>query len=155
MNQQGIQLKECIDRLNAARRDVFGAIETKLLGNERIITEHNCVPRDMVPVDSCFIFGYNVVMGLKAKVELADVFSIYGYKGRAFQKLSLELITDKLFQSEFDELYKYYKNTFFSKFTVIEPYLYMVFQTGKTSFDIKAFKWLIKHGKLTYIDSNS
>ena len=155
LNQQGIQLKECIDRLNAARRDVFGAIETKLLGNERIITEHNCVPRDMVPVDSCFIFGYNVVMGLKAKVELADVFSIYGYMGRAVQKLSLELITDKLFQSEFDELYKYYKNTFFSKFTVIEPYLYMVFQTGKTSFDIKAFKWLIKDGKLTYIDSRS
>lgn len=95
------------------RKEVFGSIETKLLGSERIITENNCIPRDMAPVDDCFIFGYNVHMGLKSKVELSDVFSIYQYKEHTFQKQPLNLINDEQFLKDFDELYKYYKKTFF------------------------------------------
>ena len=50
---------------------------------------------------------------------------------------------------------KYYKNTFFAKFTIVEPYLYMIFQTSKNATDIKAFKWLVEDNKLTYIDCRS
>lgn len=155
LNKHGEDFKTRIEKLNTARKEVFGSIDTKLLGNERIITEHNCIPRDMVPVDTSFIFGYNVHIGLKSKVELEDVFSIYEYKDHAFKQLPLTLIQDKQFQDDFCELYKYYKNTFFAKFTVIEPYLYMIFQTGKSATDIKAFKWLMEEGRLTYADSRS
>lgn len=151
----GNDLIERLDKLNNDRKNVFGSIETTLIGSERIITDNNCVPRDMAPVGTSFIFGYNVHMGLKSKVELEDVFSVYEYKERTFQKISLQLIENAQFKNDFGELYKYYKNTFFAKFTVMAPYLYMIFQTGKNASDIKAFKWLIEDGKLTYVDNRS
>lgn len=153
--KHGNDLKERVEKLNAVRKEVFGSIETKLLGSERIITDHNCIPRDMAPVDDYFIFGYNVHIGLKSRVELSDVFAIYNYCDRTFQKQSLDLIHDEQFIKDFDELYKYYKNTFFAKFTITEPYLYMIFQTGKHATDIKVFKWLIEGNKLTYVDCRS
>ncbi|TYQ15588.1 UNVERIFIED_CONTAM: Holliday junction resolvasome, helicase subunit [Acetivibrio alkalicellulosi] len=153
--KHGNELKERLDRLNDKRKEVFGAIETTILGSERIITENNCVPRDMAPIGNWFIFGYNVHMGLKSKVEIEDVFSIYEYKDRSFHKLNLSLIEDKQFINDFNELYKYYKNTFFAKFTIQGPYLYMIFQTGKSSIDTKVFKWLIKDNKLAYVDNRS
>jgi hypothetical protein len=153
--KHGNDLKERVHKLNTVRKEVFGSIEMGLLGSERIITDHNCIPRDMAPVDDCFIFGYNVHIGLKSKVELSDVFSIYEYKDRTFTKQSLNLINDEQFLKDFDELYKYYKNTFFAKFTITEPYFYMIFQTGKSATDIKVFKWLIEGSKLVYVDCRS
>ncbi len=153
--KQGTELKERVEKLNEERKNVFGSIETKILGSERVITEHNCIPRDMAPVEEYFIFGYNVHIGLKSKVELSDVFSIYKYENRSFIKQSLQLINDKDFINDFDELYKYYKNTFFAKFTITEPYFYMIFQTGRDPEDIKVFKWAIEGNKLIYVDSRS
>lgn len=153
--KHGNDLKERLEKLNDARKKVFGAIDTTIIGSDRLITDNNCVPRDMVPVGNSFIFGYNVYMGLKAKIELEDVFSMYDYKDHAFQRITLEPIKDKQFQSDFNELYTYYKNTFFAKFTLIEPHLYMIFQTSKSAQDIKAFKWLIQDDKITYIDNRS
>ncbi|MHB8129945.1 MAG: DNA repair ATPase, partial [Mobilitalea sp.] len=155
LSDQGEELKKRVDSLNASRNEVFGSIETKLLGSERIITENNCIPRDMAPVYDSFLFGYNVNIGLKSKVELSDVFSIYRYKDHTFQKEMLGLINDDQFLKDFDDLYRYYKNTFFAKFTIIDPYLYMIFQTGKNATDIKAFKWQLKGDKLIYVDCRS
>jgi len=153
--KHGNELNERLEKLNAARKKVFGSIDSTIIGSERLITNNNCVPRDMVPVGNYFIFGYNVYMGLKSKVELEDVFSMYEYKDHTFQSVSLDCLKDKQFMADFDELYKYYKNTFFAKFTLIEPHLYMIFQTGKSAYDIKAFKWLIEGDKITYIDNRS
>lgn len=152
---QGEDLKQRVDSLNTAKNEVFGSIETKLLASERIITDHNCIPSDMAPIDDLFIFGYNVNIGLKSKVELSDVFSIYRFVDHGFQKESLGLINNDQFIKDFNDLYRYYKNTFFAKFTIKEPYLYMIFQTSNNATDIKAFKWLIKGDKLTYVDCRS
>ncbi|MBH1940768.1 DNA repair ATPase [Mobilitalea sibirica] len=155
LTKQGDDLKDRVDKLNLSRKEVFGSIETKLLSSERIITENNCIPRDMAPINDTFLFGYNVNVGLKSKVELSDVFSIYKYSEHTFHKETLNIIQDEQFIKDFEDLYKYYKNTFFAKFTIIEPYLYMIFQTGKSATDIKAFKWLIKGDKLIYVDCRS
>lgn len=152
---QGEELKERVNKLNKVRKEAFGSIETNLLQSERIITENNCIPRDMAPIKDSFIFGYNVLIGLKSKVELSDVFSIYKYSEKKFIKQSFDLINDQEFIKDFDELYKYYKNTFFAKFTIIDPYFYMIFQTGKSPTDIKVFKWAIEDSKLIYVDSRS
>lgn len=124
------------------------------MSSERIITDNNCVPRDMAPVDNHFIFGYNVHMGLKSKVELHDVFSVYRYDEDGFSKTSLDLIGDDRFKKDFEDLYLYYKHTFFAKFTISGPYFYMVFQVGQAT-DIKVFKWQIDGQQLVYIDDRS
>ncbi|SVD76477.1 uncharacterized protein METZ01_LOCUS429331, partial [marine metagenome] len=46
--KQGQVLRERMDRLDAHRREVFGSIELGILKADRVSTEHNCVPRDMI-----------------------------------------------------------------------------------------------------------
>jgi hypothetical protein len=155
LKSQGDDLIAKAEKLNSVRKEVFGSIESKLLSSERVLTENNCVPRDMAPVDSCFIFGYNVHIGLKQKVDLGDVFSIYRYSEKGFEKEGLDLIDDTQFKKDFDDLYRYYKGTFFAKFTILGPYFYMVFQTSTNIMDIKVFKWQIDGAKLIYVDARS
>ncbi len=151
----GKDLHERMEKLNGARKEVFGSIDAKLLGTERITTDNNCIPRDMVPINSHFIFGYNVHIGLKTTTALADVFAIYRYENHQFQSEPLDMIRDEQFEIDFDNLYKYYKQSRFVKFSVLGPHLFMVFQVGKRTADIKVFKWLIDDGKLRYIDNRS
>jgi hypothetical protein len=142
-------------KLNAARKEVFGSIDTKLLATERITTEHNCVPRDMIAVGDHFIFGYNVHMGLKTETSVTDVFNVFEFSGHVFTSKGLELINDERFFADFKELYKYYKNTVFERFAVIGPYLFMVFRVGKTAADVKTFKWTIREKSLQYENNRS
>jgi hypothetical protein len=155
LQKSGAELKSRIEKLNTERKTVFGAIDTKLIGTGRINTEHNCVPWDMVPVGDKFLFGFNVVLGLKTEVELSDVFGAYAYANHEFQPLPLDLIANAQFAEEFRNLYKYYKNTQFVKFAQIGTHLFMVFRVGKSVNDIKTFKWLLQADTLTYIDNRS
>ncbi len=149
-------LSERLEILNAKRRDVFGAIEFTLLGTERITTPNNCVPRDMVPLGgNRFLFGYNVRMGLKTETKLEDVFSIYSYRGRMFHEEPLDPLKSGDFESDFKELYKYYRESTFSAFRVIGPFLYMAFQVGKSLSDLKVFKWAIDERGIQYLDNRS
>ena len=70
----GKELRARLDRLNEARRQVFGAIDTKLLGATRVTTANNCVPRDIVSIGDKMLFGYNVHIGLRSEVSPQDVF---------------------------------------------------------------------------------
>ncbi|MCK4998429.1 MAG: DNA repair ATPase [Anaerohalosphaera sp.] len=149
------QLQQRLNQLNSSRKEVFGSIETKLTASERITTDNNCVPRDMVPVGDSFIFGYNVFIGLRVETTIADVFSVYKYIDGKFAKCPLDIIDDQRFRDDFQKLYKYYRHTTFAKFAVLGPHLFMVFQVGNDIKDIKTFKWLIKNDKLTYLDNRS
>ncbi|WP_192820232.1 DNA repair ATPase [Rufibacter sp. LB8] len=155
LSKSGNELRGLLDQLNQERKEVFGAIETKLLATERVTTEHNCVPYDMVPVGDLLLFGYNVHLGLKTEVELSDVFSVYRYEGHQFHHQPLDLIQNATFSDEFQKLYKYYKNTQFVKFAVQGVHLFMVFRIGKGVNDIKTFKWALQAGTLTYLDNRS
>ncbi|MCC3155509.1 DNA repair ATPase [Hymenobacter sp. BT770] len=155
LQKSGVDLRTRLEKLNTDRKTVFGAIDTQLIGTGRISTEHNCVPWDMVPVGRHFLFGYNVVIGLKTEVELSDVFGAYAYDNHEFHARPLELIANAQFAEEFRNLYKYYKNTQFVKFAVLGSHLFMVFRVGKSANDIKTFKWLLQGDALTYIDNRS
>ena len=155
LNQHSTELRTRLDQLNEKRRDVFGAIETRLLSTERVTTENNCVARDMVALGERFIFGYNVHIGLRSETKLTDVFAVQSFRDNAFHVEPPELIDDAAFLSDFQQIYKYYKNTQFSRFFVRGPHLYMVFQVGKATTDIKAFKWQIVGDTLKYIDARS
>jgi len=155
LKSHGSELQERLNKLNSSRKDIFGSIEMSIVGNERILTPNSCVARDLVQIGTKSLFGFNVHMGLKSKVELADVFTIFEYENRTFTESSLDLIGNDTFKKDFEDLYKYYKNTSFARFTEIGPYLYMIFRTGKDVADIKAFKWLVDEGTLTYVDNRS
>ena len=64
-------------------------------------------------------------MGLKATTKLEDVFSVYKVgDDESFQTDSLEMLDDPNFQHDFDQLYKYYKETRFSMFQLVGPHLF-------------------------------
>lgn len=148
-------LRDRLGQLNQARKEVFGAVETTLLGSTRITTDNNCTPRDMIALGDYFLFGYNVQIGLRSQTELKDVFAVYQYSNEGFQAVGLELLDNEQFARDFQSLYKYYKKTVFSKFAVIGPHLFMKFRVGKARNDFKTFKWLIEGDKLTYVDNRS
>ena len=155
MEKQGAILRERIEQLNGARKDIFGAIDPALIATERISTEHNCVSRDMVSIGSNrFLFGYNIQFGLKQTTEAADVFSIYDYdpEKHTFTKVNAAEAFGEKFAEEFHYIYKYYKQTSFVKFLMQGPNLYMGMRIGKGIDDIKTFKWLINgDGSLEYL----
>ncbi|TSE09730.1 DNA repair ATPase [Aquimarina algiphila] len=155
LQKQKGELQNRLTQLNEARKEVFGNVETKLIANNRINTEHNCIARDIVTIGEYCLFGYNVHFGLRTEITLADVFSIYTYTNDHFTIKPLDLINDSIFIDDFTNLYKYYRNTIFSKFAIVGNYLHMVFQLSESVSDIKTFKWLINEGKLTYIDNRS
>src|SRR5262245_61643698 len=152
LQSHGSELRERLAKLNTARQEVFGAIPTALVATERITTENNCTPRDMRHLGgSKFLFGYNVQLGLRSEIQLADVFALYEYKDRAFRALPLAGIADPQFETDFKSLDRYYKGTAFTKLTRPEPHLFMEFRVGKSVTDIKTFKWLCDHGSMRYL----
>lgn len=152
LNAQGTELRGRLDKLNASRQDVFGAIPTALVATERLTTENNCTPRDMRHVGGGrFVFGYNVQLGLRSETQVADVFSLYQYKDRAFHAVPLAELADGQFESDFKSLYRYYKGTALSKLSVRGPHLFMEFRVGKTAADVKTFKWLCGANTLSYL----
>ncbi|MHC4636562.1 MAG: DNA repair ATPase [Planctomycetota bacterium] len=149
------ELLKRLQKLNVARRDVFGTVEHKLLSSERISTQNNCVARDMVSIGDKFIFGYNVFIGLRTETTLKDVFAVYQWKDRTFTECPLDLINNERFEEDFKNLYKFYRHTRFTKFAVIGNHIYMVFRIGKSVTDIKTFKWLIRGDTIEYLDNRS
>ncbi|QDT44585.1 ATPase involved in DNA repair [Gimesia alba] len=155
LQSHGKELKARLGKLNELRKEVFGSIETQLLGSDRITTEHNCIPRDMLAVGNRFLFGYNVHFGLKSETHLSDVFSVYEFKEGTYHALPLDLIQNVEFEKDFKDIYRYYKNATFAKFFVKGPFLYMLFKVGDGPKDFKSFKWAIQGSELVYVDNRS
>lgn len=155
LQKQKVDLQDRLQKLNEERKNVFGSLETKLIANDRINTENNCIARDIVSLNNYCLFGYNVHFGLRTDIQLSDVFSAYEFKDNRFVPQALTMLENDTFLLDFSNLYKYYRNTIFSKFAIIGNYLYMVFQLSGSTTDIKTFKWLINNDSLKYIDNRS
>ncbi len=155
LQTQKDDLSKRMNSLNEARKDVFSTTEFSLVANQRITTENSCESRGIIAFGNLCIFGYNVHFGLRSEIQLSDVFSIYKFEDNQFIPQPLDLIDDPAFMTDYKNLYKYYRDSTFSKFRRTENYLYMIFQTSKNVGDQKAFKWLIKGGKLIYQDDRS
>ena len=144
-----------LNTLNKKRQDVFGNVPFKLISNDRINTDNNCIARDIVAFGDTCLFGYNVHFGLRNKINVADVFSCYEFRDGHFHPSELKLINDATFELDFQNLYKYYRNTIFAKFARIGNYLHMIFQVSEDITDVKSFKWLVNDASLRYIDNRS
>jgi hypothetical protein len=145
LQKQADDLRQRLDSLNVDRKEVFGAIETALISNDRINTPNYCITRDIISIGEHCIFGYNVHIGLRSGITLKDVFAVYDFKNNRFQKVSLGILENakrgEKFGTDFQNLYRYYKDAFFAKFVRQGSFLYMVFQlTEGIASDYKAFK---------------
>ncbi|MGC6466636.1 MAG: DNA repair ATPase [Akkermansiaceae bacterium] len=156
LEKGGSDLQGRLTDLNAQRQEVFGTVETELVSTERVSTEHNCVPRDIIAIGyNRFIFGYNIQFGLKATTAIEDVFSVYDYdpESHSFSQADPSVVfSDTAFVDDFKYLFKYYREAVFVKFMVIGPHLFMAMRIGKAITDLKTFKWLLKgDGTLEYV----
>ena len=155
-------LAERAEALNRRRTEAFGGLPLAVVGNERVRTEHNCVPRDIVSLGGRLLFGYNVFLGLKTETHVSDVFSLHQFvpAGEAFDLSQVPseaapgLFDHPQFQKEFVELYRYYKDARLLAARKVDGKLLAVFQVGQTLQDIKAFRWALSpKGEPTYIDN--
>ncbi len=163
LNDQARTLAEKAERLNAERLEVFGGTEMTVIGNERIRTENNCVPRDIRPAGKHLLFGYNVFLGLKTETHVEDVLSLHSFEerdggGYDFDSVPADaaenFLAEATFVKEFKELYKYYKDTRLLQLRRFEGKLLAVFQTGAALHDVKVFRWAVDpKGGVTYIDN--
>ncbi|MEV4217345.1 DNA repair ATPase [Nonomuraea sp. NPDC049725] len=147
-NRLGAQAKaltKAAESVNAQRLEVFGGAELRLLGTERIRTENNCVPRDIVSLGGVMLFGYNVFIGLKPETAVSDVFAVHRFTrdGDAFRfdQDKLETLDDEAFRKDFAELYRYYKETRLAQLRRVEGKLLAVFRTGPA--DIRVLRWTV------------
>lgn len=159
---QGRALAEKIEALNSRRHEVFGGTELEVVANERIRTEHNCVPRDIHAIQGNVLFGYNVFVGLKKETVVPDVFSLHQFAesdgsydlGALSRDFGDAFLADQAFEKDFQELYRYYDQTRLLRLRKVGGKLLAVFQTGATTDEVRVFRWK-EHpdGKLTYMDS--
>ncbi|MDJ0760032.1 MAG: DNA repair ATPase [Woeseiaceae bacterium] len=159
--EQGEQLKEKTVALNAARAEEFGSTDMEVLARTRVRTDNNCRGRAIVQVGEMLLFGYNVFIGLRKTTQIEDVFALYrlSQDGDAYsmepQQLQGSFLSDERFQHDFDELYKYYKETRLTQLVKRDGRLLAGFQIGDRLDDIRVFRWSISDDatELTYIDN--
>ncbi|MEM8960566.1 MAG: DNA repair ATPase [Acidobacteriota bacterium] len=155
-------LFERAEALNQQRLEIFGGTELAVIGNERIRTENNCVPRDIEQVGGALLFGYQVFLGLRSETKVDDVLSLHRVD-RDGERLKFELVSAENadnplanadFQRDFRELFKYYKETRLLQLRRVGPKLLAIFQTGAGIGDVKVFRWaLAPDGTATYVDN--
>jgi len=148
-------LFERMGKINERRKEVFGALANQALRSDRIVTQNNCMPRDMIVVGKRLIFGYNVFLGLKKETQISDVFSVYEMKDDRFEEVNGDFLNDPQFVKDFRNQYAYYKDTRFATFYRKGASLLMIFHIGDSA-EVKAFKWHIgDDGSLKYLDNRS
>ncbi|MFT4705709.1 MAG: MoxR-like ATPase, partial [Bradymonadia bacterium] len=160
---QGKSLRAKADLLNEARTEIFGSSKLEVVANARVRTEHNCRPQDIVQVQGCLLFGYNVFLGLKREASIADVFSLQRMVptdgGVDFEPVleddpAAEFLRAPEFARDFTDLYKYYRETRLQQLRAMPQKLLAVFRYGPSPRDLRVFQWnVLPNGELAYIDN--
>jgi hypothetical protein len=160
---QAKALGERAEALNQRRRAEFGGQELTVIGSDRVRTENNCVPRNIVPVGKSMLLGFNVFMGLKQERAVGDVFSLHAFGRTAdggfdFSTLPTSdaggFLQDRRFVKDFEELFKFYKDARLDLLTRTEARLLARFRTGQTDRDVKVLRFSIDvSGHVTYVDN--
>ena len=163
LEDQAARLAQAGGAVNEQRKEIFGGQELQVIGNERVRTENNCVPRNIVNVGGRLLFGYNVFVGLRKSIKVSDVFSMHRFEqtegGFDFDEIPPEeddsgVIRDPRFQADFQELYKYYASSELRLVRILKGKLLAVFQIGDRASDIRVFRWALNtDGTATYIDN--
>ncbi len=161
----GQELARRADALNTRRKAVFGTTEPQLIATERLRTEHNCAPVDIVAVGGHLLLGYDVFLGLKAETRLADVLALHrfeplttpgadgGFDTAALPPEAQDFLTGADLERDFANLYRYYRDARLIHLIKRDTQLLAVFQAGATWKDQKVLRWRIEpNGHVVYVD---
>ena len=155
----GGELAKRADGLNLRRKALFGSTEPQLLATERVRTEHNCVPVDLVSIGDDILLGFNVFLGMKAETKLSDVLALHRFQPQAdgsFDTAPLPLpawLQGPDLERDFANLYRYYREAQLIQLVKRDTQLLAVFQAGATHRDCKVLRWRIEpDGSLVYVD---
>jgi len=170
----GQELARRAEALNARRKATFGTTEPQLEATERVRTEHNCVPVDIVAVGGDLLLGFNVFLGHKSETKVSDVLALHRFerltalegdetsgdaaRGRlaapgadgGFDTSPLPLdahgafLTNGEVARDFANLYRYYRDARLQKLVKRDTQLLAVFQAGATWKDHKVLRWRIE-----------
>ncbi|MFF5522915.1 DNA repair ATPase [Streptomyces coeruleorubidus] len=155
LTAQASELARRAEALNARRTEEFGSTRLELTSTERLRTEHNRVPRDIVTVGDRLLFGHNVLLGLKPETTVGDVFALYD---RDLNRLSEDavpgLLDDPAFVREFAALHRYYREARLLQLRRVEGKVLAVFQTGEKAGDIRVLRWAVTDaGHVSFLDA--
>lgn len=160
LNALGSDLNQEIQQLNQQRMETFGSTDMRVDARIRVRTEHNCVARDIAAIGDTLLFGYNVFLGLKRNITVADVFSLHQVKDQDGELTIVDLpitgsfLDEPDFIRDFDELYTYYKKTFLAHVYRQGSKVFAIFQIGERLDDIRVFQWAVSpDNQVTYIDN--
>ncbi|MDX8393684.1 MAG: DNA repair ATPase, partial [Mariprofundales bacterium] len=154
-------LEKFISNINNKRQQEFGSTEMKVLGRMRLRTKNNCQAKDLVLVGEYVLFGYNVHLGLRKETRIEDVLSLYtlvqnkGEYDLRSVAVKDSFLVDRRFQTDFKELYAYYKDTVLSQLLLKNNQLLASFQIGEKLTDVRVFRWEVsaEGQQVVYIDN--
>ncbi|QTU47432.1 AAA family ATPase [Streptomyces scabiei] len=152
---QAAELARRAEALNVRRTEEFGSTRLELSSTERLRTEHNCVPRDIVSVGDVLLFGHNVFLDLQPETTVDDVFALYD---RDLNRLPDDavpgLLDDPAFVREFAALYRYYRQAHLLQLRRVDGKVLAVFQTGEKPDDIRVLRWAVADdSRATFLDA--
>lgn len=164
------ELGQKADALNAKRKSVFGSSELRLVATERVRTENNCVPRDIVSVRGHLVFGYHVYIGLKSETQVSDVLSLHRFapkressganEAAEFDVSAIPLtevggfLAEETFTKEFKDVFKYNKDAKLLQLRRTDTRLLIFVQIGASPKDRKVFRFSIDAGgRIAYMDA--
>jgi len=160
--ERATELASKADALNQRRKKLFGGGELTLTATERIRTENNCTPRDVVSVDGQLLFGFQVFIGLKTETRVQDVVSLFKFgKSDAGYDLSQQplegpgaFLADAEFDKQFREAFRYFKDARLLQLMRTETRLLIAVQIGAAVTDAKIFRFAIDaKGHVSFMDA--
>ena len=159
LRQQAAELVDRAQKLNHKRLETFGGTEMAIVGNERIRTENNCVPRDIAQAGEHLLFGYNVFLGLKKETAVEDVFAAHRFEegedgSFTFEEAAPEFLKEPRFREDFKELYHFYKNARLLQLRNVSGKILAIFQIGNSVHDHRVLRWVLSpDGDASYEDN--
>jgi hypothetical protein len=161
----GADLAKRAEALNLRRKAVFGTTEPQLIATERLRTEHNCAPVDIVAVGKHLLIGFNVFLGLKTETKISDVLALHRFEplqnatgDGSFDTAALPadqqgFLLGADLERDFANLYRYYRDARLIQLVKTDTQLLAVFQAGATWKDQKVLRWRIEpDGRVVYVD---
>ncbi|MES1172970.1 MAG: DNA repair ATPase [Myxococcales bacterium] len=160
--ERASELAKRCEALNAARQKLFGGRELALLATDRVRTENNCVPRDVVSIAGHLLFGFQVFIGLKSETKPSDALAAYHFQraGEGFDLSNagfdgpLAFLANPDFTREFSDAFRYYKDARLLQLRRTDSRLLIVTQIGASLRDVKVFRFAIDaQSRVTYMDA--
>ena len=150
---QADELRKRTDQLNERRQNLFGSSVSELINTERVHTEYNCLPRDLIAIEgSRMLLGYQVFMGLKQETKVEDVFVKLILPTKVCRLFRLNYSTTNHFAGILPNYSVIIKTPNYCNCGA-QTHVLMIFQTGARASDLQVLRWAVDGNTVAYLDN--